>query len=122
MTDDKPRKEHSGRMRTLIQRLDPRTFDLRAYLREFEFCENFRFPFKHLRRDMIAGLTAAIVALPLASGFGLLAFTGGPGGTVARLYGAILAGVPAALFRGASSSDRASNESIIEVTPWLAEE
>lgn len=87
-------------MRTLIQNMDPRSFNLRAYLGEFRFTENFRFSLKHLRGDLIGGLTAAIVALPLALGFGLLAFNGDPRGAVAGLYGAIFTGILASLFGG----------------------
>ena len=53
---------------------------------------------KFLRQDVLAGLTAAIVALPLALGFGI---TSGAG-AAAGLYTAIVAGVVAAIFGGSS--------------------
>lgn len=87
-------------MRTVVRRLDPRQINLKEYLREFDFRENYRFTLKHLKGDLVGGLTAAIVALPLALGFGLLAFNGDPRGAVAGLYGAIFTGVLASLFGG----------------------
>ena len=87
-------------MRTVVRKLDPRHIHLKDYLREFNFSENFRFPLKHIKGDLIGGVTAAIVALPLALGFGLLAFNGDPRGAVAGLYGAIFTGILASLFGG----------------------
>lgn len=55
---------------------------------------NLRF----LKNDLLAGLTVAVVALPLALGFGV---TSGAG-AAAGLYTAIVAGVVAALFGGSS--------------------
>lgn len=51
---------------------------------------------RHLRGDFFGGLTAAIVALPLALAFGVAAGAG----PVAGLYGAICVGFFAALFGG----------------------
>ena len=87
-------------MRTVVRKLDPRHIHLNDYLREFSFSENFRFSLKHIKGDLIGGVTAAIVALPLALGFGLLAFNGDPRGAVAGLYGAIFTGILASLFGG----------------------
>lgn len=87
-------------MRTVAGKFDPRQFNVKAYVREFSFSENFRFTLRHLKGDLIGGLTAAIVALPLALGFGLLAFNGDPRGAVAGLYGAIFTGLLASLFGG----------------------
>ncbi len=87
-------------MRTIVKKLDPRKFDLRYYLRDFNVSENFKFSFKHIQGDIVGGVTAAIVALPLALGFGLLAFNGDPRGAVAGLYGAIFTGILASLFGG----------------------
>lgn len=87
-------------MRTIVKKLDPRTFNLKLYLGDFNISENFRFTLAHLRGDIIGGLTAAIVALPLALGFGILAFNGDPKGAVAGLYGAIFTGILASLFGG----------------------
>jgi SulP family sulfate permease len=53
---------------------------------------------KFLREDVMAGLTVAIVALPLALAFGV---TSGAG-AAAGLYTAIVAGIVAALFGGSS--------------------
>jgi len=50
----------------------------------------------HLRGDLFGGLTAAIVALPLALAFGVASGAG----PVAGLYGAICVGLFAALFGG----------------------
>ncbi|QOP41787.1 SulP family inorganic anion transporter [Sulfurimonas marina] len=52
--------------------------------------------FNHFRGDLFGGLTAAIVALPLALAFGV----GSGMGAIAGLYGAIALGIFAALFGG----------------------
>lgn len=87
-------------MRTVVGKFDPRKINLKTYFREFEFSANFRFPLTHIKGDLIGGMTAAVVALPLALGFGLLAFNGDPRGAVAGLYGAIFTGILASLFGG----------------------
>lgn len=87
-------------MQTLARQLDPRKFDFKTFFDEFRFSENFRFSFKNLRGDLLGGVTSAIVALPLALGFGLLAYNGNPEGAVAGLYGAIFTGILASLFGG----------------------
>ena len=53
---------------------------------------------RHLRGDLLGGLTAAVVALPLALAFGNAAL--GPGGAIYGLYGAIVTGFLAALLGG----------------------
>jgi len=53
---------------------------------------------KEWRGDLLGGLTAAVVALPLALAFGNAAL--GPGGAIYGLYGAIITGFLAALFGG----------------------
>ena len=53
---------------------------------------------RNLRGDLLGGVTAAVVALPLALAFGNAAL--GPGGAIYGLYGAIVAGFLAALFGG----------------------
>ena len=55
--------------------------------------------FDNLRGDLFGGLTAAIVALPLALAFGVASGIG----PVAGLYGAICIGFFAALFGGTPS-------------------
>lgn len=55
--------------------------------------------FNNLRGDILGGLTAAIVALPLALAFGVSSRVG----PIAGLYGAILVGFFAALFGGTPS-------------------
>ncbi|HEY9889320.1 MAG TPA: SulP family inorganic anion transporter [Candidatus Obscuribacterales bacterium] len=55
-----------------------------------------RLSFRHLRGDLFGGLTAAIVALPLALAFGVASGAG----AIAGLYGAILTGFFAALLGG----------------------
>src|SRR5208283_212696 len=87
-------------MQTLAKQLNPKNFDFKKYIKEFNFPENFRFKLGHLRGDLLGGLTSAIVALPLALGFGLLAYNGNPEGAVAGLYGAIFTGILASLFGG----------------------
>ncbi|MGF1539932.1 MAG: SulP family inorganic anion transporter [Pleurocapsa sp.] len=52
--------------------------------------------FRHWRGDLFGGLTAAIVALPLALAFGVASGAG----AIAGLYGAIIVGFLAALFGG----------------------
>lgn len=55
----------------------------------------------NVRGDLLGGLTAGIVALPLALGFGVA--SGIEGGAAAGLYGAIAVGFFAALFGGTPS-------------------
>jgi len=54
------------------------------------------FNFKHLKGDFFGGITAGIVALPLALAFGVQSGLG----AIAGLYGAMVLGVFAALFGG----------------------
>lgn len=53
---------------------------------------------RNLKGDLFGGLTAAVVALPLALAFGNAAL--GPGGAIYGLYGAIVTGFLAALLGG----------------------
>ncbi len=62
--------------------------------RSYKFTNQINF--RHLRGDLFGGLTAAVIALPMALAFG---FASGAG-PVAGLYGAILVGFFAALFGG----------------------
>ncbi|VEP12738.1 Bicarbonate transporter BicA [Hyella patelloides LEGE 07179] len=55
--------------------------------------------FKNVRGDLFGGITAAVVALPLALAFGVSSGAG----AIAGLYGAILVGFFAALFGGTPS-------------------
>lgn len=55
--------------------------------------------FKNIRGDLFGGITAAVVALPLALAFGVSSGAG----AIAGLYGAILVGFCAALFGGTPS-------------------
>ncbi len=55
-----------------------------------------RIHFRNLRGDLFGGLTAAVIALPMALAFGLASGAG----PIAGLYGAILVGFFAALFGG----------------------
>lgn len=57
-----------------------------------------RFDTSNLRGDLLGGLTAAVVALPLALAFGNAAL--GPGGAIYGLYGAIVTGFIAAICGG----------------------
>ena len=75
-------------------------FNPAEYFREFDFRDYLRFDFTKLKGDLTGGLTSAIVALPLALGFGILATGGDPKGAVAGLYGAVFTGVIASLFGG----------------------
>jgi MFS superfamily sulfate permease-like transporter len=88
-------------MRDLITTLRSPRFNFSEYFNDFSFGENFRFTLKHIRGDIIGGLTSAIVALPLALGFGILAFNGDPRGATAGLYGAIFTGILSAFFLAA---------------------
>ncbi len=56
------------------------------------------FHLKNIRGDVLGGLTAAVVALPLALAFGEAAL--GDGGAIYGLYGAVVVGFLAALFGG----------------------
>lgn len=73
---------------------------LTSYFKDLDFPSVFRFDLKHLRDDVVGGLTSAIVALPLALGFGLLSYNGDPQGAVAGLYGAVFTGILASFFGG----------------------
>lgn len=55
--------------------------------------------FKNLRGDLFGGITAAVVALPLALAFGVSSGAG----AIAGLYGAVIVGFFAALFGGTPS-------------------
>ena len=55
--------------------------------------------FKNLRGDVFGGITAAVVALPLAQAFGVSSGAG----AIAGLYGAVIVGFFAALFGGTPS-------------------
>jgi len=57
----------------------------------------------NIKGDLFGGVTAAIVALPLALAFGVAAFGANPGGASAGLWGAVLVGLFAALFGGTPS-------------------
>ena len=57
--------------------------------------------FKNIRGDILGGLTAAVVALPLALAFGETAL--GDGGAIYGLYGAVIVGFLAAFFGGTPS-------------------
>ncbi len=61
----------------------------------FSFSEMF-FDFKHVKGDIFGGVTAGIVALPLALAFGVQSGMG----AIAGLYGAMMLGIFAALFGG----------------------
>jgi SulP family sulfate permease len=82
-----------------IYRLYPR-IDPAEYFKEFRFKEYLKFDLSRLGGDLWGGLTSAVVALPLALGFGILATGGDPRGAVAGLYGAIFTGIVASLFGG----------------------
>ena len=61
--------------------------------------ELLKFDFKHIRGDLFGGLTAGIVALPLALAFGVSSGLGPSAG----LYGAIFLSFFAALLGGTST-------------------
>lgn len=70
------------------------TFKLRQLLRQEASHLSHRVTFENLRGDVLGGLTAAIVSLPLALTFGIASGAGAQAG----LYGAILVGLGSALF------------------------
>ena len=61
--------------------------------------KKFGFDFSHFKGDLFGGITAGIVALPLALAFGVQSGLGAPAG----LYGAIFIGFFAALFGGTNT-------------------
>jgi SulP family sulfate permease len=83
------------RLQALAKKFDPV-----EYFREFDFRDYLKFDFTNFKGDLSGGLTSAIVALPLALGFGILATNGDPRGAVAGLYGAVFTGIFASLFGG----------------------
>ncbi|MBL4862433.1 MAG: SulP family inorganic anion transporter, partial [Crocinitomicaceae bacterium] len=54
---------------------------------------------KHIKGDLFGGITAGIVALPLALAFGMQSGMG----AVAGLYGAMVLGIVAAIFGGTAT-------------------
>ena len=56
--------------------------------------------FRNVKGDIFGGITAAVIALPMALTFGITAFGENPGGASAGLWAAILIGFFAALFGG----------------------
>jgi len=54
----------------------------------------------NIKGDLLGGVTAAVIALPMALAFGVAAFGGAEGGAAAGLWGAVLVGLFAALFGG----------------------
>jgi sulfate permease, SulP family len=54
----------------------------------------------NIKGDLFGGVTAAVIALPMALAFGVAAFGGAEGGAAAGLWGAVLVGLFAALFGG----------------------
>ena len=64
----------------------------------FSFKEMF-FDFKHVKGDVFGGVTAGIVALPLALAFGVQSGMG----AIAGLYGAMMLGCIAAIFGGTAT-------------------
>jgi sulfate permease, SulP family len=58
--------------------------------------------FQKLKRELLAGITVSVVALPLALAFGMQA-TGNSDGAIIGLYGATITGFFAALFGGTKS-------------------
>jgi len=60
------------------------------------------FDFRHIKGDMFGGVTAGIVALPLALAFGVQSGLGATAG----LYGAMALGIFAALFGGTNTPIR----------------
>lgn len=82
------RNDLADALRTLVRRsagLLPSAADLRGMTR-------------HPRRDLLAGITVAVVALPLALAFGISSGAGAPAGLVT----AIVAGILAAFFGGSN--------------------
>ncbi len=75
-------------------------FSLSEYTGNFKFHDLLKFDFGHLKGDIAGGITSAVVALPLALGFGILAYGGDPRGAVAGLYGAVFTGFLASFFGG----------------------
>jgi SulP family sulfate permease len=55
------------------------------------------FHLKNIRGDILGGITAAVVALPLALAFGNAAL--GPGGAIYGLYGAVVVGFFSSIIR-----------------------
>ena len=64
-----------------------------------EFFNRFKYDPSNIRGDIFGGLTAGIVALPLALAFGVQSGMG----AIAGLYGAIALGIFAALLGGTPS-------------------
>ncbi|MBI5805715.1 PTS sugar transporter subunit IIA [candidate division TA06 bacterium] len=90
-------QQYTAKIAGLTQKFNPV-----EYFKEFNFEEYLKFDLKNIKGDLLGGLTSAIVALPLALGFGILATNGDPRGAVAGLYGAIFTGILASLFGGTS--------------------
>ncbi|NRA32968.1 MAG: SulP family inorganic anion transporter [Polyangiaceae bacterium] len=74
--------------------------------------------FSNAKGDIFGGITAGIVALPLALGFGVA--SGMENGAVVGMYGAIIVGMMAALFGGTPSQLSGPTGPMTVVVPGIA--
>ena len=66
--------------------------DVKAYLKDFDFLENFRSLHKNVKGDVMAGLTVAMVILPMALAFGVASGLGAISGMWSAIAAGLIAG------------------------------
>lgn len=66
--------------------------NLRAYFKDFDFLENFRTLHTNIKGDVLAGLTVAMVVLPMALAFGVASGLGAISGMWSAIAAGLIAG------------------------------
>ena len=66
--------------------------DVKAYLKDFDFSENFRGLHRNVKGDVMAGLTVAMVVLPMALAFGVASGLGAISGMWSAIAAGLIAG------------------------------
>lgn len=79
-------------MTTTARAPDSRRNAFRAYIAELNFFENFRGLFTNVRADALAGVTVAMVVLPMALAFGVASGLGPAAGLWAAIAAGLVAG------------------------------
>ncbi|MDR4495504.1 MAG: SulP family inorganic anion transporter [Nitrospirales bacterium] len=80
--------------------MDRVTTSIREYLKDFNFKENFQGITSHVRGDVLAGVTVAMVILPMALAFGVASGLG----AVSGMWSAVAAGLIAGPLSGSAWS------------------
>jgi SulP family sulfate permease len=80
--------------------MEPVKASIRGYLKDFNFKENFQGLGSHVRGDVLAGITVAMVVLPMALAFGVASGLG----AIAGMWSAVAAGLIAGPLSGSAWS------------------